>query len=128
MDREKWASPEKMQNLVFGFNILSRRLQIFASKEEAISAVEGLTIAEGDYQFFSADGSPLNAQFLVQPQVHVDRGTYSNGKYTLEPASKGTHLSVILAIVECADHAQSGLSTLRDVDQFLIDQNLARRS
>lgn len=127
MDRNKWASPEKMRNLVFGFDILYRQLQIFASKEDAIVAVEGLTIAEGDYRFFSADGSPLEACFSIQPFVNAERNTYSNGKYTLEPILTGTHLSTILAVVECADEAKSGLSTLRDVEQFLIDQSLALR-
>lgn len=48
MDRNKWAAPEQLRSVVFGYDILSRSLTVFASDIEAIAAVEGLTIAEGD--------------------------------------------------------------------------------
>jgi hypothetical protein len=122
MDRGNWAAPDKMHNLVFGFNWVSKTVTVFASKAEAIATVEGLDIAEGDWRFFSADGSPMEAHFSTPARVCSDR--YTNGVYTLEPAASGSNLYTYLSIVACEDDAQSGLRTLRDVEQFLLDQML----
>lgn len=111
-----------MQSLVFGFNVTLRSLTIFASKSDAIASVEGIEIAEGDWRFFSASGSPLEAHFSTPPQIHHDRNTYTKGTYSLEPADTGMNLYTLLSMVSCDDQAQSGLSTLRDVEQFLLDQ------
>ena len=124
MDRSKWSSPEKLRNVVFGYDLLRRYLTVFASEVEAITAIEGLEVAEGDYKFFSCDGSPLEAQFSVPVKINFDSNTYSNGVYTLKPTTKGKNLMAFLRIVECDDPANSGLATLRDIEQFLIDKAL----
>lgn len=126
MDRTKWTSPEKLRNIVYGFDVLARELYVFASSEQAIASVEGLTIAEGDYRFFSADGSPMEAHFSVPARVHPERDTYSNGVYTLKPAATGENLLTFLSIIECKDEAASGLATLRDIYEFLTDQAMEK--
>jgi hypothetical protein len=128
VDRNKWTEPERMQRLVFGFDVLSKSLTVYASKEHAITQVEGLSITEGDWRFFSADGSPLQARFSVPAKVNAENNTYSNGVYTLESSTDGENLFAILSIVECEDRAGSGLLTLRDIEQFLIDQALEKES
>jgi hypothetical protein len=124
MDRNKWAPTEQLQSVIFGFDLLTKTLSVFASDADAISLVEGLTIAEGDYRFFSADGAPMKATFSTPARIDPSSNTYSNGIYMLEPAAEGSNLFTLLQIVSCEDHAQSGLKTLRDVEQFLIDQKL----
>jgi hypothetical protein len=124
MDRGSWAPPEKLRNLVFGLDRLGKTITVFSSRADAIASVEGLTIAEGDYSFFSADGSPLEARFSIPARLHPERNTYTNGVYTLEPAATGSNLFTLLSIVDCDDPAQSGLRTLRDVEQFLLDRVL----
>jgi hypothetical protein len=122
MDRGNWAAPEKMQNLIFAFNGMSKTITVFASKKEAIANVQGLEIAEGNWRFFSADGSPMEANFSIPARIYAERNTYTNGVYTLEPTATGSSLYTLLSIVDCDDHARSGLYTLRDVEQFLLDQ------
>ena len=124
MDRTKWASPEKLQELVFGFDIASKTLSVFDSKEQAIATVEGLSIAEGDWRFFSYDGSPLDAIFSVPAKINFDTNTYSNGLYTLEATQDAPSLLSVLSLVECEDKANSGLLTLRDVEQYLVDRSM----
>lgn len=126
MDRQKWAELEKLQRVIFVYDIQSRSLTVFASEAEAIAAIEGLAISEGDYKFFSADGSPLEAVFSIPARIHHDRNTYTNGVYTLKPCNQGEHFFSFLKIVECKDEAKSGLATLRDVEQFLIDLSLQK--
>jgi hypothetical protein len=100
MDRSKWAAPEKLRGVVFGFDVLAKKLEIFASKTEAIASVQGLTIAEGDYLFFSADGAPMEARFSIPPRPPDPvSNTYSNGIYTLESAASGLNLHTFLQIV-----------------------------
>lgn len=124
MDRRKWATPEKMRSLVFAYSIAGKFLQVYASESEAAAAVVGLEIVEGDWKFFSSNGSPLEADFSIQPRIHPERNTYTKGVYTLKPANAGTNLYTLLSIVECHDDTKSGLSTLRDIEQFLEDQIL----
>jgi hypothetical protein len=124
MNRKKWAAPEKLQNLVFGLDLLGKTIVVFSSKASAVANVEGLAIAEGDWRFFSADGSPLEAHFSMPAQIHPERNTYTNGVYTLEPAATGANLFALLSIVACEDQARSGLCTLRDIEQFLLDRTL----
>lgn len=124
MDRGKWAASEKLRKVIFGYDLLSRSLIVFASEAEAIAAVEGLTIAEGHYKFFSADGSPLEAVFSTPAQIHHGHNTYTNGVYTLKQCNKGAPLQAFLLIAECKDEAKSGLSTLRDIEQFLLDKQI----
>lgn len=126
MDRNKWAATEQLLSVVFGYDINNRSLTVFSSDIEAIAAVEGLVIAEGDYKFFSADGSPLEAVFSIPAQIHFESNTYTNGVYTLRPCNTGDRLYTFLAIVDCNDEAKSGLSTLRDIEQFLIDRGIER--
>lgn len=113
-----------MQDLIFGFDVLRKTLKVFRSKTDAIASVQGLEVAEGDWRFFSSDGSPMEAHFSTPAQIFPEKNTYTNGVYTLEPAATGASLSSLLSIVSCEDDAQSGLQTLRDVEQFLIDQAL----
>ena len=111
-----------MRDLIFGLDVLGKTVLVFGSKEQAVAAIEGLAVAEGDWRFFSSDGSPLEARFSVPAEIYFDRGTYTNGTYSLEAGSAGPTLQSILAAVECQDEANSGLLTLRDVEQFLIDR------
>jgi hypothetical protein len=115
---------DKMQGLIFGLDVLCKTLKVFASKAEAVASVKGLEIAEGDWRFFSADGSPMKSHFSTPAQIFPESNTYTNGVYTLEPADTGPNLYTLLSVVSCEDHAQSGLHTLRDVEQFLIDHAL----
>jgi hypothetical protein len=105
MNRNNWIEPEKLKQLVFGIHVPMRELLVFDSKEQAMATVEGLSIAEGDWRFFSSDGSALEACFSVQARIHPDRNTYSNGIYTLEAAPGAPGLLSFLATVECKDLA-----------------------
>ncbi|HMN74207.1 MAG TPA: hypothetical protein PKA55_20280 [Rhodoblastus sp.] len=120
-------SPEKIQNIVFGLHLPVRRLIVFACKAKAIQFVEELDIAEGDWSFFAADGSPLEAHFSTVPKINHDQNTYENGVYDLRPAMSGANLLDILVVADCQDDASSGLVTLRDVEQFVIDQALEQK-
>lgn len=126
MDRRKWCAPEKLKLLIFGLDIQRKTLSVFSSKEQILEMVEGLSIAEGDWRFFSSDGSALEARFSVPAKIDFQTNTYSNGEYTLEAAPAEPILLSFLQTVACEDKAHSGLLTLQDVEQFLVDQTLDR--
>ena len=123
MNRKKWAAPEKLRKLVFGLDLPGKTLTIFSSKAGVAATVQGLEVAEGNWRFFAANGSPLEARFSIPARIHPERNTYTNGVYTLEAAT-GSNLYTLLSIVACEDHARSGLRTLRDIEQFLLDRTL----
>ena len=112
--------------LVFGLERQMRILSVFSSRAEAAASVEGLEIVEGDWRFFGADGAPLEVRFSTMPRINAQQSTYTNGEYVLEPAKSGASLLEVLAAVDCRDEADSGLTSLRAVEQFLIDQAIAR--
>ena len=71
---------------VFAFNTVFKAMEVFTTPAEAVTRVPGLEIAEGDWMFFAANGSPLNAVYSVDPVVQDgERWVLSDGVYDLQP-------------------------------------------
>ena len=79
-----------MNTRVITVNIALNFIEVFDTLEEAVKRCPGLEIAEGDWLFFSGDGSPLEAVFSRDAYVDTERLVYGNGVYTL---SAGTGLN-----------------------------------
>lgn len=72
-------------------DIFSQTIKAFDTMEVMIANCPGLEIAEGDWLFFAPDGSPLEAEFSVNPEVQRDgRWGFTNGVYTLRKG-EGPH-------------------------------------
>lgn len=70
------------------------QLGIFYSADFAAKNRYGLDIVEGDLRFFAADGSPLEANFSVEPRFNSNN-TFFPGIYTLK---SGTGINLQTAL------------------------------
>lgn len=81
---------------VFTFNTVFKTMEVFSTHAGAIARCPGLEIAEGDWLFFAADGTPLEAVLSVDPIAQKDgRWVLSNGVYAFGP-SKGPGLAALV--------------------------------
>ena len=81
---------------VFAFNTAFKSMQVFDSHADAMAHCPGLEIAEGDWLFFAADGSRLDAVFAVDPVVQrAGHWVMSNGVYDLKPGSGSSLMAFI---------------------------------
>ena len=73
-----------MKSKFIAVDIFRQCIEAFDTQEALIASCPGLEIAEGDFLFFAPDGSPLEAEFSVDPEVERDgRWVFTNGIYTL---------------------------------------------
>lgn len=103
-------------NTIYALDVTSRRLHVFSSEAEVKQNCEGLSIVEGDWLFYAADGSPLEVHFSVPARIFPEKNTYTNGEYSLRPAH-GERLELKLQHVEFVD----GHAVFKDV---LYEQKL----
>jgi hypothetical protein len=73
----------------------SKTLQVFASAEDVIANVEGMSIAEGDWLFFTPGGEPLEPRFS-EPARFLSDNTFTHGVYTLHAGVGRTLQQVML--------------------------------
>jgi hypothetical protein len=103
--------------MIFALATDDHGLKIFATEADAVAYCEGIDVAEGAYEFFAQDGTPLEAHFSEQP-----RGTFfiSSGKYLLRPAENTTRpsLSERLDAVSYVE-GMPGVSSTADVQRLL---------
>jgi hypothetical protein len=116
----KTINRDKDHRIVFALNILFNTLYVFNSKLDVAEKIEGIEIAEGDWRFFAADGSPMAARFSTPARINPERNTYTNGVYSLEAAS-GSKLQDILPTVSAVDSAD--LENVTEVEKFLAKQS-----
>ncbi len=88
--------------MIYALDVTFGRLHLLASEVAVKENCEGLSIVEGDWLFFAADGSPLEAYFSEPARIFPEKNTYTNGKYSLRPTS-GERLEVKFPYIEFVD-------------------------
>lgn len=100
--------------MIFAFATDDRSLEAFASEADAVACCEGIDVANGGYQFFGPNGSPLQAVFTVEPKT--SGFVVTSGRYHLQPGD-GVTLQQVLPLVASVDG--QGLRTLEQVEGVL---------
>ncbi len=110
--------------MIFALASDDHGLMIFATEADAVAYCEGIDVVEGGWEFFAADGAPLEAHFS-QP---ASRGAVFvvPGKYTLRAAG-GTRpsLSERLDTVTYVE-GMPGVASVADVERLLKALQLER--
>ena len=91
-------------------------IEALDSIDAAIARCPGLEIAEGDWLFFDGDGQPLEADFLEKPLINPEKGSYSDGVYTLRPGGGKTFQQWLFDRCREKDF---WFGTLRDLERHL---------
>jgi hypothetical protein len=76
-----------MKSRFLAVNTSLQFIEAFDNAEALIARCPGLEIAEGDWLFFAPDGSRLEAEFSVDPEVERDgHWVFTDGVYSLRKA------------------------------------------
>ena len=104
--------------MIFALATDDHGLMIFASEADAVANCEGIDVAEGGWEFFAADGVPLEP-FFSKP---ASRGhlVVTSGKYMLRPAENATrpHLRERIKVVAYVEGIP-GVASVADVERLL---------
>jgi hypothetical protein len=101
--------------MIFALLIDNGGLQAFSSATDAASHCKGLAVRDGEWYFFSDDGSPLDAKF--ERPTPKGQPLAGSGTYTLQRAMSGLWLQERLAQVKSVKGC--GLATLPEVVELL---------
>lgn len=84
--------------MIFAVETEERALTVFRNEDEAVAHCEGLDVDAATWLFWTADGSPLEAEFITPNK----RGWFSvqNGTYRLVPALPEHHADLAEALDE----------------------------
>lgn len=84
--------------MIFAFETEERALTVFQTEADAVAYCEGFDVGAATWLFWAADGSPLEADFIVPNK----RGWFSvqSGTYRLIPASLEHHAHLAKALSE----------------------------
>ena len=84
--------------MIFAVETEERALTVFRTEDEAVAYCEGLDVEAATWLFWTADGSPLEAEFITPNK----RGWFSvqNGTYRLVPALPEHHADLAEALDE----------------------------
>lgn len=94
-----------------------RGLTAYETPERAISACEGIDVGDGNYRFFAADGTPLQATFLTPNRR--GRLMVLSGEYVLE-APPGDLKPELLSQLKNVTYVEGcGLKSIDDVRQSI---------
>lgn len=109
-----------MHMKIFAFSTDDRGLEVFLTKEEAISYCEGIDIENGEWIFWDEFGSSMEAKFY-EPNKKGILGVVS-GKYDLVPFPEGLELIEFLSNVGYVE----GHGMFKDVSE--VRQHLTRQA
>jgi hypothetical protein len=116
--RERWAFDTREQLvdllLTFARNTLNysgptvfvfanddKTLSVYGTESEAVSACEGIDVAEGNYLFFDAKGFELTSVF--DKPNRIGKIFTTSGSYHLTKAEDGTLLADLLPVVSAVE-------------------------
>jgi hypothetical protein len=106
--------------MIFALATDDHGLMIFATEADAVAYCEGIDVAEGGWEFFAADGAPLEPVFS-QP---ASRGSVSvaSGQYTLRRAENTRpSLSERINVVTYVEGIP-GVGSVADVERLLTSR------
>ena len=112
--------------MIFALATDDHGLMIFATEADAVAYCEGIDVAEGGWEFFAADGAPLEAHFS-QP---ASRGAVfvTSGEYTLRAAGDTRpSLSERLNAVTYVE-GMPGVVSVADVERLLTSRSTRSRA
>jgi hypothetical protein len=109
-----------MHMKIFAFSTDDRGLEVFSSKEEAISYCEAVDIENGEWIFWDEFGISMEVKFYT-PNQKVKFSSVS-GKYDLVPFPKGLELIEFLSNVDYVE----GRGMFGDVSE--VRQHLTRQA
>lgn len=97
--------------MIFAIETEEQTLHVFVNENAAVAYCEGLDVEAEIWQFWNAEGSPLEPKFTVQNKRELF--TVQNGKYHLVKVTENHHSSLLEALEYVV--AVEGLSPLNTV-------------
>jgi hypothetical protein len=110
----QWRKSEA--NLRFALATDDNTLMVFGSEKEAIGYCEGLDVFNGNWLFFSQNGTPLKAIFSTAPK---GKWLIDHGKYSLIP-DDGPGLRELFPRIAAVE-GPPDVKSLADVERVLAD-------
>ena len=112
--------------MIFAVETEERALTVFSTEGEAVAYCEGLDVEAATWLFWTADGSPLEAEFITPNR----RGWFSvqSGTYRLVPASPDHHAGLDEALDEILQlEPNPFFQSLPQVREHLAQKNATAR-
>ncbi len=106
-----------MRSKFLAVNISMQFIEAFDTVQALVARCPGLEIAEGDWLFFAPDGTPLEAEFSIEPEVQRDgRWVFTNGLYELRKGN-GPNFQEWLSEL-CLKSGDFRFGTLKDLERL----------
>ena len=112
--------------MIFALATDDHGLMIFATEADAMAYCEGIDVADGGWEFFAEDGTPLEPVF----EQAASRGSVltTSGKYMLRTAGKTLPSLIDRIGIVTSVEGMPGVVSVADVERLLTSRSTRSRA